>query len=325
LGELALNFYDGKRVLITGANGFLGSHILERMIEYNAELSIILRESSDLWRIEKQLGNFNIYYADIRDLDAVSSCISKIKPEIVFHMAAYGVDSRKNNIYEAIGINILGTVNLLHAVSKTGCEKFINTGTSMQYGNKEGTVNEDANYTPNNIYGSTKAASTILAHQIADDMDIDITTIIPFGVFGEKEGSHKFFPEVILSILNHREVNLTPCLQQRDYCYVENIIDGFLMAAKTNKTRGMTLNIGSGKTFPLKYYVELIIEKMNMDAKINYGALEYRKNDLWNPQVNIEKIKDAINWYPEVSIEEGIERAIDWFKDNYHYYDVRGR
>lgn len=325
MGAKALNYYEGKRVLITGANGFLGSHILERLVEYNADVSVILRENSDIWRIEDQLGNFNIYYADIRDLDAVTNCICEIKPEIVFHMATYGVDSRKNDIYQAININILGTVNLLHALGKKGCEKFINTGTSMQYGNKEGLVDENSNYTPNNIYGSTKAASTILVHQITGDMDIDVTTIIPFGIFGEKEGSHKFFPQVILSILNHKEVNLTPCLQQRDYCYVENVVDGFLMAAETKKTRGMILNIGSGITLPLKYYVELIVEKMNIDAKINYGALEYRKNDLWNPQVNIDKIKEVLNWYPAISIEEGIERTIDWYKDNYHYYDVRGR
>jgi len=320
-----LNYYDRKRVLITGANGFIGSHILERMIEYNAELSIILRESSDLWRIEDYLGSVNVYYADIRDLDDVSNCIRKIKPEIIFHMAAYGVDARKNNIYEAIDTNIIGTVNLLHAIGKIGCEKFVNTGTSMQYGNKEGFIDEESNYTPNNIYGSTKAASTILAHQIANEMDIDITTIIPFGVFGEKEGSHKFFPQVILSVLNNKEVKLTPCMQQRDYCYVENIVDGFIMAAETGKTRNMILNIGSGVTLPLKYYVELIIKEMNMEAKVNYGALEYRKNDLWNPKVNIDRIKKVLGWYPKISLEEGIKMTVGWYKNNFHYYDVRGR
>jgi len=320
-----LGSFDGKKVLITGANGFLGSHILDRMIEQKSDLSVIVREGSDLWRIEDQLGNFDIYYADIRDSYAVCNCIRKIKPEIVFHMAAYGVDSSKNHMYQAIDINILGTVNLLHALSKTGCEKFMNTGTSMQYGNKEVLIDENSNYTPNNIYGSTKAASTILAHQIAADMDIDVTTIIPFGIFGEKEGSHKLFTQVILSILNHKEVNLTTCLQKRDYCYVENIVDGFLTAAMTRETRGMTLNIGSGIALPLKHYVELIAEKIDMDAKLNYGALEYRKNDLWNPQVDIRKIKEVLNWYPAISLEEGIERTIDWYKNNYHYYDVRGR
>ena len=97
------------------------------------------------------------------------------------------------------------------------------------------------------------------------------------------------------------------------------------MAAKTNKTRDMILNVGSGMTFPLKYYVELIIKEMNMEAKVKYGALEYRKNDLWNPKVNVDKIKKVLDLYPKISIEEGIKMTIDWYKGNYHYYNVKGR
>ncbi|MDD4834068.1 MAG: NAD(P)-dependent oxidoreductase [Lutispora sp.] len=320
-----MGVFKDKRILITGANGFLGSHIVEKMIENNANISIILRETSDLWRIEEYLENLNIYYIDLNNPGAIYNCVNTIKPEIIFHMAAYGVDSRKNDIYDAINTNFIGTVNLLSAVGKIGCEKFINTGTSMQYGNKKEIIDENTNYTPDNIYGSTKAAATIIAHQLAKDMDIDLTTIIPFGVFGEKEGSHKFFPQVILSILNGREVYLTSCLQYRDYCYVGNIINGFLKAAETKDDNGMIFNIGSGMTLPLKHYVELIIKEIGIDAKINYGALEYRKNDLWNPQVNVERIHSIINWHPEISIEDGIKRTISWYRNNYHYYDVRGR
>lgn len=104
-----------------------------------------------------------------------------------------------------------------------------------------------------------------------------------------------------------------------------NIINGFLKAAETKDDNGMIFNIGSGMTLPLKYYVELIIKEIGIDAKINYGALEYRKNDLWNPQVNVDKVHSIINWYPKISLEDGIIRTISWYRKNYHYYDVRGR
>jgi len=106
---------------------------------------------------------------------------------------------------------------------------------------------------------------------------------------------------------------------------VGNVIDVFLKAAEAKNANGMIFNIGSGVTFPLKHYVELIIKEIEIDAKINYGALEDRKNDLWNPQVNVDKVHSIINWYPEISLEDGINRTISWYRKNYHYYDVRGR
>lgn len=317
-------YFNGKRILITGASGFLGSHIVERMIKQNADLSIIVRESSDLWRIDEFIKDLNIFNGDLRDCHRLSESIRKIKPQIVFHMAAYGVDSQQKDIFDAVNTNLIGTVNLLSAIAKIGCEKFINTGTSMQYGNKEGKINENMSYSPNNIYGSTKAAATIMAHQIAGDMDINIATIIPFGVFGEKEGSHKFFPHVILSILKNKEVALTSCEQYRDYCYVENIIDGFLIAAEAQNVKNEIYNIGNGITKPLKYYVNLIKNEINSDAKINYSALVHRKNDLWNPLPNVDKIINTLGWQPEIPIEEGIKKTVNWYKENYNYYETRG-
>ncbi|MCQ1528100.1 NAD-dependent epimerase/dehydratase family protein [Lutispora saccharofermentans] len=318
-------YFDGKRVLITGANGFLGSHIAGRMISQNADLSVIVRESSDLWRIEEHLKNIRIFNADIRDFTCLYECVKKIKPDVIFHMAAYGVDSRQKDAFNAINSNLLGTVNILISAGKAGCPRFINTGTSMQYGNKEGKVDEDSSYTPSNIYGSTKAAATIVAHQLAADLGIDIATIIPFGVFGEKEGSHKFFPQVILSALSNGEINLTSCEQYRDYCYVENIIDGFLIAAQAQQIKSEIFNIGNGFTQPLKYYVDLIIKEVNGAAKINYGVLEQRKNDLWNPLPNVEKINSILGWKPKISIEDGIKSTVSWYKENYRYYEKRGR
>lgn len=318
-------YFNGKKVLITGANGFLGSHIVERMVKQNADLSIIVRQNSDLWRIDEFIKDLNIFSRDLRDHLGLSEYIRKIKPDIIFHMAAYGVDSQQKDIYDAVNTNLMGTINLLSAIGKIGCKKFINTGTSMQYGNREGKIDENMGYSPNNIYGSTKAAATIMAHQLAGDMGIDIATIIPFGVFGEKEGSHKFFPHVILSILKNREVALTSCEQYRDYCYVENIIDGFLITAEAQHVKNEIYNIGNGITKPLRYYVDLIKKEITNDAKINYGALEHRKNDLWNPLPNVDKIINTLGWQPEVPIEEGIKKTVNWYKENHHYYETRGR
>jgi len=195
----------------------------------------------------------------------------------------------------------------------------------MQYGNKLMPIREIEHYSPSNIYGSTKGAAVMIAHQIATENDINIATIIPFGVFGENEGSHKFFPHVILSVLGGKSIELSPCEQYRDYCYIENIIDGFLMAAANEKVKDEIFNIGSGDVYQLKHFVNLLVESMKCESDIKYGSVEYRKNDLWSPQPDISKITNMLGWSPRVSLSEGIDRTIEWFRANYDKYSVKGR
>ncbi len=317
--------FKNKRVVVTGANGFIGSHIAKRMAKEGAEIFIIVREDSDLWRIEQEKKDVSIYKGDIRNKDFVEASINSIKPEYVFNIAAYGVDSRQKDYSTAVYTNVVGIVNMLEAVIKTGCKKFINTGTSMQYGNKEGIISEELRLTPSNIYGSSKAAATIIAHQIAAENNIDIATLIPFGVFGEMEGSHKFFPHIILSVLKNKDVDLTLCEQYRDYCYIENIIDGLLLAALKDDIKNEIFNIGSGTVQQLNYYVDMIFKNIKTDRKPNYGAVPYRKNDLWCPQPDVNKIKKILGWEPEISLEDGVNRTVQWFKANHHKYDLKGR
>lgn len=323
------NFFDGKRVLITGASGFIGSHMVKRIVQEheNADVSIMVRENSDLWRIEEILEYVNIHHIDLRDTQSVNNCIKKIKPEYIFHFAAYGVDARQREYSEAINTNIIGTINILTAAGNSGCIKFINTGSCAEYGNKDEIINEKAVLSPLSIYGSTKASAVIIAHQIAYERNIDIVTLRSFGVFGENEGSHKFFPYLILSTLKGQEVNLTLCEQYRDYCYIENIIDGFILAAKSKSSMGEIYNIGSGKIHEMRHFVDLVCKHMNLkglkDAKKkpNYGAIPYRENEMWKQQADISKIRKDLGWKPLISLEEGIMRTIEWYKNNQDKYN----
>lgn len=325
LGGLNMNLKKGhffnKNVMITGASGFIGSHIAQRMVNDGARVSILVRENSDLWRIEEQLLDINVIKCDLKDEESVSKSVLENSPEYVFHMAAYGVDFRQQDYAEAANSNVLGTIHLLNGIRKIGgCNKFLYVGTSMQYGNKEGLINEEMKLSPANIYGSTKAAATLIAHQIAAENNIPITTLIPFGVFGENEGSHKFFPHIILSILNSKDIDLTKCEQYRDYCYIENIVDGFLLAALDKSHCNDIFNIGCGEIYQLKYYVDLIFKYMNTDCKPNYGALDYRKNDLWCPQPDVSNLMNHLEWQPQIGLEEGLKRTIDWYSNNFHRY-----
>lgn len=322
---MGIEVLKNKKVLVTGGNGFIGSHIVNRLVKTGCTVNVMIRGSSDIWRLEEVRDSISLIRLDIRDGEVLRQWMAKIRPDYIFHMAAYGVDSRQKDYVTAAETNIIGTLNIVTAAAAIGCEKLINTGTSMQYGNKANAIREEDYYDPTNIYGSTKGAATIIAHQVAMENNLNIATIIPFGVFGEKEGSHKFFPYVILSAIGDEAVRLSPCEQYRDYCYIENIIDGFIMAACNSEFKSEIYNIGCGKVYKLKHYVERIMSRLESGKGVIYGAVEYRRNDLWSPQTDLTKISNTLGWEPKISLEEGIDRTINWFTENHEKYLVEGR
>ncbi|MCW2279263.1 NAD-dependent epimerase/dehydratase family protein [Heliophilum fasciatum] len=314
-----------QKVLVTGANGFIGAHLARRLVQENAQVAVSVRESSDVWRLDEIKADIDIHKVDLRDFSAVENCIKQTKPDFIFHVGAYGVDSRQKEYLTAANTNIIGTMNMINATKSTGCKKFINVGTCMEYGDKQEIIREDAHLEPDSIYGSTKASATIIAHQIAAEHHIDIVTLRPFGIFGEKEGTHKFFPYIILSILEGKEVHLTPCEQYRDYCYIENIMDGFILAAQNESVKNEIFNIGSGEVRKLKVYVDMIYKEMGISQRPQYGALAYRKNEVWKQQPDTSKIRNALAWQPKVDLTEGIARTVRWYQANKNKFIGTGR
>lgn len=304
-----------KRILVTGGCGFIGSHLIKRLLTEGSKVSIICRPGTKTWRLEEQLENISIYEVDITDSIKVETCIKDICPEIVFHLAAYGVDSAQKEYIKAANINILGTINILNSLKDTGCKRFINIGSCAEYGDRKDIMKEDMYLEPVSIYGSSKACATITAHQIARENNIDIITLRPFGIFGGGEERHKVFCHVILSILEDKEVRLTSCEQLRDYCYIENIIDGLILSAKS-KLKCNIFNIANGSLFSLKYYVDLIFKHMKTNRIPLYGALESRKNEMWSPAADISKINNELGWAPRIGLEDGIIKTIKWYEEN---------
>jgi len=243
-------FFENKKVLITGGFGFIGSHLCKRLIGQNADV-VIISKYCDTFRLKDYLAEIKSYDLDIADAEGVQKVMDDEKTDYVFHLAAYGVNAKDNDYMQAINTNIIGSINVLNALKKNGCRKFVNMGTSSEYGDQES--REDVALKPTNIYGSTKASSTIMLHQIARNSNIDIVTLRPFNIFGEGEEPHKLFCEVITKVLRNEKVELTECTQYRDYTHISNIIDGLLLAAESEVAKNEIFNIASGETYPLRY------------------------------------------------------------------------
>lgn len=308
--------FEKKRVLVTGGYGFIGSHLIRRLLHEKAQVAVVVRETSNPWRIQDVVKDILVFPANIVDSADVVNVVKQFNPHYIFHLAAYGVNSAQKNYLEALQVNVLGTINIVNAARTVGCEKIINLGSSSEYGDKSERIHENMTLEPVDIYGSTKAAATILAHQMSSESKMPIVTLRPFGVFGEGEDPHKLFGHIIQCMLKNQDVELTPCEQYRDYCYVGNIVDGMVAAALSPSINNHIFNIASGEVQQLKYFVNLIFKHMNTSNKPLYGAISYRKNERNCPFPDISKIKTFLLWEPSITLEEGIIRTIDWYKQH---------
>jgi nucleoside-diphosphate-sugar epimerase len=309
--------FAGKRIFLTGATGFVGSRLSKRLIKEGCEVHISVRKSSSLWRIEDVVDYCISHTIDLTDFEGVKSLIGKIKPDIIFHLAAYGVDYQQQNIYQAVNINITASINLFKVLLENKGSRFIHTGTSLEYGHKNKPISEYDLPNPTGVYGITKSASVqLLSFMSKQAQHGNLVILRPFGIFGELEGSHKFFPLVIDKLSRGLPVQMTGGEQVRDYIYIDDLIDAYLMAAVVPlKNVAEIINIGSGKGISLKEIALNIAKQIGVDENLlQFEVLPYRSDEIMYSVANIEKAKNLLGWKPKTSLEKGIENMIRWYK-----------
>ena len=314
------NSLAGKRFLVTGGGGFIGSHLVRLLLKSGCEAVVLEPTGVMPWRMAGIPDAFSLYAADVADSKAVAEIMAQVRPDGIFHLAAYGVDSADQDIQEALRVNVLGIVSVLEAMRQTGCRRIVAMGSGAEYGSCEGLIDETTVLRPRSIYGSAKAAATVIAHQWAGQHDIGIVTLRPFGVYGDAEPRHKLFCHVILSLLDGEDVALTPCGQCRDYCHAADVAAALAACMADVSVNGQVFNVGSGELRPIRQYVERIRSMIDSPGRVLYGALPYRKDEVWTPAPDIRRIREHIGWQPVIGLQQGLERTVAWYRANRHLY-----
>lgn len=310
---------DGRIIFLTGATGFIGSHLLKRLIKEGCDVHISVREDSSLWRIKEFRDDFTSHIIDLTDFEAIRSLIIQIKPDIIFNLAAYGVDYRQQDIYQAIDINITASVNLFEAFLANNGHRFIHTGTCLEYGHKNVPVSESDVLVPTGIYGATKTSSVhILSSMTKSIKSGKLIILRPFGVFGEYEGIHKFVPQIIDKLTNEKPMQMTLGEQIRDYIYIDDLINAYILVAMVPlKNKVEIINIGSGNGITMKNLALMISKQLGAsDELLQFRALPYRPDEIMFLVANIDKAKSLLKWEPKMSIEKGLEYTIKWHDQN---------
>lgn len=291
-----------KKILITGATGFLGSHLLPALIEKGYNIVILKRSFSNIWRIQNVLSQIKSY-----DIDKVS--IKKIFDENkiggIIHLATDYGRKNDNNIIQMIRANIELPAHLLDLGIKNKIIFFINTHTFW-----------NSKYS---LYSAMKNSFIEIAKYFSANFNVKFINMKIEHMYGEKDEYSKFIPFVIKNILEDKKIKVTKGEQKRDFIYVNDVADAYLKVLNNLgnlNNNFIEFEIGTGESISLRDLLSKIEEVINKKANknIKWGAIPYKKNEIFDSKANIEKAKNILGWYPNYDISNGLKRTINWYK-----------
>lgn len=307
-----------KSVLVTGAGGFIGSHLVKRLVAEGARVHALLERGNSPWRIQECLVHTTVWESDITDLASLQSVLSRSDPQIVFHLAALVDVSRSWDLVQPmINTNIMGTVNLLTALRQGRCEVCIHTSSSEEYGDALPPLKENQRAFPLSPYSFSKLSSTMLCQMAAKIFDLPLTIVRLFPTYGPFQESSMFIPSAIRELLQEREFNMSPGEQKREFNYVDDVVEAYLKVAYCREARGEVFNVGNGIPYRLRDVVKTIQKLVGGDTTVNVGAIPYRQGEGMECFSDSGKLKQLTGWAPRISLEEGLQMTVAWYKAYY--------
>ena len=305
-----------RKILITGASGFLGSHVTRRMVQDGHDVHALMRPSSDYKNLDGLKGKFTAHRGDLGNKEALAEIIEHIKPDGVFHFAASMIQSGAHaSCEELVDVNILGTLHLLEALDSTRYDFFVYSGSFLEYGKKERPMKESDICEPIEFYGLTKLGGSLAVQQWGRLMHKPTIVLRLFTPYGPRMQEGRLVERLIKSALSKSEIAMTSPSIVRDFIFADDIADVCLEAAELAPTyKGEIFNLGSGVETNLEQLSELIFRLTGSSAKIRWGAYGNVVYDADTIVADMSKTWQHFSWRPRHTLEQGLQKTIQWIK-----------
>jgi nucleoside-diphosphate-sugar epimerase len=304
----------GRAVFVTGATGFLGTHLARALVAAGARVHALRRSPSSTTRLPCE--GIVWHEGDVTDAESLRAALRRSEPEVVFNLAAYGTTYDQKDDERAYRVNVEGGWNLWRAMEGMGC-RLVQAGTCGEYGAARGRVTEEHVCRPTWFYPATKNAAVVLLSTLASQSQREVVTLRPFGPYGAADYSNRVVPSVILSLIKGEEVRVTAGEQLRDYAHVSDHVAAFLLAATRTPARpGAIYNVGSGEVVTLRQLIESIARAVGAGAieLVRFGALPYRDTEVWEMCCDISAARRELGYSPRVALDEGIAATVEWYR-----------
>lgn len=300
------------RVLLTGAAGFVGSHVARVLIREGCEVHAIVRETTDCWRIEDVTRSLHLHRCDLLEPDEVRRHVEKVRPELAIHLAWHAEPGK----YLAAPDNLAllnASLQLASHLAAQGCRRFVGTGTCFEYDTDLGYLSETSPTKPRSLYAASKAALQLVLEQLGRLTDMEVAWARLFYLYGPFEDERRLIPSVILALLRDREVTVTASEQVRDYLHVEDVATAIWAVAK-GRVVG-PVNVGSGRPWQIRDLVDCLGRLLGKPELIRLGTLPHAPSDPRFVCADNRKLRETTDWVPRVArIEEGLRESVEWWR-----------
>lgn len=316
-----MSYWQGKKVLVTGANGFVGSHLVKKLILEKAKVITFFPVESKL-----KIGSVDVK-GSVENFNKLKEIIKKFGVNIIFHLAAQPlVEIGQTNPIKTFEVNIQGTWNVLESARQSNIQKVIIASTVHVYGdNPKVPFKEEFFPQPSRPYETSKACADLLAQSYADSYNLPVEIPRFVNIYGPGDFNFsRLIPKVIKSILKGNKPEVWDIGSVRDFLFIDDAVNAYLMLAQkqfTKNKRVRVLNFGTGK--PIKIY-DLIMKIVNLTnqkikVEMKNPPLD-RAHEIKKQYVSVAKAKRELGWYPKVNIDEGLTKTIAWYKENPHLF-----
>lgn len=302
-----------KKVLLTGASGFVGANLARKLIREGHRVYLLLRPDYASWRLEEIKKEVIMKSADLADEEGITAIVKQIKPDWVFHAAVYGAYSQQDEVDRMIETNIKGTWHLLRACLKANVAVMVNTSSSSEYGFNSDAPLEKVIVTPNSDYAVTKAAATLLCNYWARRYQFYIPTVRLYSVYGPYEEPTRLMPTLLTQAQKGKWPPLVNPQTARDFIYVNDVCDVLMkLTRKRSKEWGPIYNVGTGKQISLRHLVNTVQKMFKIKAKPRWSTMGQRQWDTNAWRANIAKIWRDYQWKPQYTLVKGLREMNDW-------------
>jgi NAD dependent epimerase/dehydratase len=330
-----LNNWEGKKVLVTGAGGFIGSHLVEQLVEKKAKVKAFIRYNSRgdrgalEWLSPLIQDKLEIIAGDLRNQGAVESAMQDV--DIVFHLGAL-IAIPYSYLYpqDVIETNILGTTNVLLSAKKLGTKRVIHASSSEVYGTAQYVpIDEKHPLQAQSPYAASKIGADKIVESFVKSYELPVTTLRPFNTFGPRQSSRAVIPTIISQALSQNTILLGAMAPKRDFTYVADTIAAFFAVAESEKTIGEVYNAGSNIEISIGDLAEKIVKLMDKQIKLIFDATRIRPStsEVEQLMADSRKLTQTTGWKPVTTLDEGLNQTIDWISDNIklfktHIYNI---